>query len=192
MEAPISLLRSYVQAPVLSSEAAAGDHVFVAEDHDDVLPLWFSDCDNSPQPESTPVYNQSMVLTLKVQPELELQLRHAASLSGLDAKSFVLDLLREHLSRAQALPEDLSEKELIAEINRGLSAAEWNRYKELIDKRREEKLTSDEHAELIATTDRLEEANVFRVQYLAELARRRQVSIEALMDELGIKPKIYD
>ena len=44
---------------------------------------------------------------------------------------------------------------------------------------------------LIATTDRLEKANGFRVQCLAELARRRQVTMRALMDELGIKPKIY-
>ena len=64
-------------------------------------------------------------------------------------------------------------------------------YEELIGKRREETLTSDEHAELIATTDRLEEANVFRVQCLAELARRRQVTISVLMDELDIKPNIY-
>ncbi len=132
-----------------------------------------------------------MTLTLEVQPEFELQLRHAASLSGLDAKSFVLDLIREHLSRPPTPPEDLSEKELLADINQGLSAAEWKRYKELIDKRREESLTSDEHAELIATTDRLEEVNVLRVQCLVELARRRQVSMDDLMDELGIEPRIY-
>ncbi len=132
-----------------------------------------------------------MILTLEVQPELELKLRHAAGLYGVDAKSFVFSLLREHLSQPQAAPEDLSEKELLAEINRGLSAAEWKRYKELIDRRREETLTSDEHAELIATTDRLEEANAFRVQCLVELARRRQVTMSVLMDELGIKPEIY-
>ncbi len=50
---------------------------------------------------------------------------------------------------------------------------------------------SDEHAELIATTNRLEEANVFRVQCLAELARRRHMTLTDLMDELGIKPAIY-
>ncbi len=132
-----------------------------------------------------------MILTLEVQSELELQLRHAAGRSGLDAKSFVLNLLREHLSRPQAAPEDLSEKQLFAEINRGLSAAEWKRYEELIDRRREETLTNDEHAELIATTERLEEANVFRVQCLAELARRRQVTMSVLMAELGIKPEVY-
>ncbi len=132
-----------------------------------------------------------MVLTLEVQPDLELELRHAASLSGLDAKTFVLNLLREHLNRAQAPPKELTEKELLAEINRGLSAAEWSRYKELIERRREETLTSDEHAELIATTERLEETNVFRVQCLAELARKRRVSMDDLMGELGIKPRIY-
>ena len=132
-----------------------------------------------------------MILTLEVQPDLEHQLRHAAGVSGLDAKSFVLDLLREHLSRPQTAPENLSEKELLARINSGLSPTEWERYEELIEKRRAETLTSDEHAELIATTDRLEEANVFRVRCLAELARRRRVSIDALMDELGIKPKVY-
>ena len=132
-----------------------------------------------------------MILTLEVQPDLELQLRHAAGRSGLDAKSFVLDLLREHLSRPQTAPEKLSEKELLARINSGLSAAEWEHYEELIEKRRAETLTSDEHAELIATTDQLEEANVFRVRCLAELARRREVSIDVLMDELGIKTNVY-
>ncbi len=132
-----------------------------------------------------------MVLTLEVQPELEDELRHAAGLSGLDAKSFVLNVLQEHLSKTKRAPEELSEKELLAEVNWGLSATEWERYQELIERRREEALTSGEHAELIATTDRLEEANVFRVQCLAELASRRQVTIGALMDELGIKPRIY-
>ncbi len=132
-----------------------------------------------------------MVLNLDVQPELEHELRHAASLSGLDAKSFVLDLLREHLSRAQSAPEELTDKQLLAEINRGLTAAEWERYHELIDKRQNEKLTTGEHAELIATTDRLERANVFRVRCLAVLARRRQVTIDVLMDKLGIKPRIH-
>ena len=85
----------------------------------------------------------------------------------------------------------MSEKELLAEINRGLSAAQWQRYKELIEKRRQETLTGDERAELIATTDRLEEASVFRVECLAELARRRRVTIDDLMNELGIRPRVY-
>ncbi len=132
-----------------------------------------------------------MILTLEVQSELEFQLRYAAGLSGVDAPSFVFNMLREHLSRPQAAPEDLSQKELLAQINRGLSPTEWKRYEELIGRRQEETLTSDEHAELIATTQRLEEANAFRVQCLAELARRRKMTMSVLMAELGIKPKVY-
>lgn len=132
-----------------------------------------------------------MVLTLEVQPELELQLRREAGRKGLDAGNFVLNLLREYLNVPDAAPEARSEKELLAAVNRGLSTEEWERYRELIDKRRAETLTSEEHAELIATTTELEEANVFRVRCLAELARRRQVPLRALMDELGIKPAIH-
>lgn len=132
-----------------------------------------------------------MTLTLELQPDLELRLRREAGRQGLDARSFVLDLLRQNLSRPEPTPDALSEKELLAEINRGLSAEEWERYRELIDKRQQDTLTKDEHAELIATTNQLEEANVFRVQCLGELARRRHTSLNDLMNELGIKPAIY-
>ena len=59
-------------------------------------------------------------------------------------RASVLNLLRDHLSRPQAAPKDLSDKELVAEINQGLSAENWKRYEELIDRRREETLTSDD------------------------------------------------
>jgi hypothetical protein len=137
-----------------------------------------------------------MNITLELSPEIEASLRQAVARRDAESARRLLaaaaaPTVETLLSRPQAAPEDLSEKELLAEINRGLSAAAWRRYEELVDKRREERLTSDEHAELVATTDRLEEANVFRVQCLAELARRRQVTLRVLMDELGIKPRIY-
>jgi len=131
-----------------------------------------------------------MTLTLEVTPDLELHLRRAAGRKGLDAKSFVLGLLREQLARQNPAPEVRKESELLAEINRGLSADQWKNYRELIAKRRAETLTSDEHAELIAITDQLEEDNVHRIKCLAELARRRQMSIDALMGELGIQPVV--
>jgi len=81
-----------------------------------------------------------------------------------------------------------SDSELLATINSGLSPDQWQRYRELKARRRAESLTSDEHAELIATTHRIEEDNVYRIQCLTELARRRQTSMRALMDELGIQP----
>ena len=55
----------------------------------------------------------------------------------------------------------------------------------------EETLTSNEHQELLALIDRIEEADAERVQALANLAELRNVSITALMDELGILPPSY-
>lgn len=131
-----------------------------------------------------------MVLTLEVTPDLELRLRREADREGVDAKSFVLGLIRGRLSRPEPSPEARSESELLATISLGLSPDQWQRYRELKARRRSETLTSDEHAELIAITNQIEEDNVYRVQSLAELARRRQVPLRALMAELGIQPVI--
>ncbi len=134
-----------------------------------------------------------MVLTLEITPELELQLRREADRKGLDAGRFVLNLLREQLGRTGTplpTPPHRSETDLLEAVNQGLSAERWERYRELIAKRRAETLSPEEHAELIATSDEIEEANVHRVECLAELARRRGMSLDALMDQLGIKPSI--
>ncbi len=37
-----------------------------------------------------------------------------------------------------------------------------------------------------------EEANVYRVECLAELAKRRQVPLRMLMEQMGIEPTIDD
>ncbi len=83
------------------------------------------------------------------------------------------------------------ETELLQEINRGLSQEDWQRYRELVANRRAEALTPAEQTALIALTDQIEEANVRRIEGLAELARLRGTSLEMLMDKLGIKAPAY-
>jgi wyosine [tRNA(Phe)-imidazoG37] synthetase (radical SAM superfamily) len=99
----------------------------------------------------------------------------------------------ERLRQKQKLVLRLSsrETELLREINRGLSQEEWQRYRELVAKRRSETLTSAEQTALIALTDQIEEANVCRIERLIELAGLRNTSLEALMDQLGIKTPAY-
>jgi predicted ATPase len=80
---------------------------------------------------------------------------------------------------------------LLQQINQGLPQETWQRYHELIDKRRAESLTPDEHATLIALSDQIEELNARRVGYLVELARLRQTPLEALMQQLGIQTLPY-
>ncbi len=78
------------------------------------------------------------------------------------------------------------EAALLQKINQSLPPDVQQRYDELMAKLSEETLTSNEHQELLALIDRIEEADAERVQALAALAHLRNVSITALMEELGI------
>jgi hypothetical protein len=85
---------------------------------------------------------------------------------------------------------ELSQEEtaLLLKINRGLPAEVHQRYRELIDKRREERLTQNEHEELLRLTDEVEKRQAERLEALVELARLRDVPLRELMQTLGIKP----
>ncbi len=60
-------------------------------------------------------------------------------------------------------------------------------YDELGIKRDAGTLTADEYDELLQLTDQIEKVDAERLRHLAELARLRQTSLDALMDELDIK-----
>ena len=61
------------------------------------------------------------------------------------------------------------------------------RFDELVAKRQEETLTTDEHQELLKLTDQIEKSDAKRVKYMAELARLRGTSLTTLMQELDIR-----
>ncbi len=129
-----------------------------------------------------------MTLTLDIATDLEHEILQEARRRGLDAKSFVLDLLRESLASKKSPQSTRSESELLEEINRGFPSEVWGRYRELVAKREAETLSTEEHADLIDMIDRVELANAHRIECLAELATRRQVPLRVLMAEMGIQP----
>ncbi len=131
-------------------------------------------------------------MTLDITAELEHQILREARRKGLDAKGFVLDLLRDYLTAEASSHAVRNESELLEEINQGFPAEHWERYGELVAKRRAETLTAEEHAEMLAMIEVREEGNVHRVECLAELAKLRQVSLRLLMDQMGIEPTIDD
>ena len=79
-----------------------------------------------------------------------------------------------------------TEAELLVRINEGLPDTLRDRYGELIDRRDQEMLSSEEHAELLRLTEEVERREGDRVAALAELARMRGMSLSALMELLGI------
>jgi len=134
-------------------------------------------------------------ITLEITPDLESRLRREAASQGLDTQGYILSTLRERLAgirRSAVARLAADEAALLREINRGLPAQTWQHYGELKEKRRAETLTPEEHAELIALSDQIEEMNVRRMEAVVELARLRQISVDALMDDLGIKSPLYE
>jgi hypothetical protein len=133
-----------------------------------------------------------MSLIIELEPSLEAELRQQAAKAGMDASLYAVRALEEQLrDRTAAMPPRLGDVEsrLLKRISRGWPEKKWNRYGDLVGKRRQEVLTEPEHEELIALGDDLERWNARRLQNLIQLARIRQTSVDSLMQQLGIKPR---
>src|SRR5688572_8873761 len=112
-----------------------------------------------------------MTITINLSPQLERALQETSAARGVSVEQIVVGALSESLQQAKVqsrLPARLSAKEgeLLTAINVGLPEATWARYHELIRRRRAATLTSDEHAELIQLTARVEAMNVARLEKL--------------------------
>ncbi|MDL1945097.1 hypothetical protein FBQ99_22500 [Chloroflexi bacterium CFX2] len=130
-----------------------------------------------------------MNVSLTVPPEMERKLKQAASQVGLSPDSYIVRLLQQELqTRSTSARLSSEETELLQKINASLSTLEWERYRVLLAKRNAETLTNEEHAELITLSDKIEEANVRRMEAVAELARVRKVTVPELMSTLGLTP----
>jgi hypothetical protein len=75
---------------------------------------------------------------------------------------------------------------LLARVNEGLPAALRERIACLRAKREDESITDADYEELTRLTDQAEELHADRMAALVELAKCRGMSLEALMDQLGI------
>ncbi len=137
-----------------------------------------------------------MTLTIEMTPELEQQLRQAAKKAGLAPDTYVLQLLHQTLrpeTSQMSTGTRLSKEEadLLQVINQSLPDIDYEQYHALIVKRQAETLTLDEQEELTTFSDRLEIANVARMQAVADLANLRQITLDSLMVELDLKPLVY-
>ncbi len=96
--------------------------------------------------------------------------------------------------RPPARTSMLSAKEtkLVERINRGLPLETSDRYGHLMSRRKKRSLTDDEQQELLKLTHIAESQDADRAAALLELAKLRQVSVRALMKQLGIQiPAIH-
>jgi hypothetical protein len=91
--------------------------------------------------------------------------------------------------RAPNLPNN--EAELLQRINYGVPPEVRLRYAALDAKLHEETLTLAEQEELVSLTDQIEEADAERMHDMILLAQLRNVSVDVLTDQLGIRRPPY-
>lgn len=91
--------------------------------------------------------------------------------------------------RAPSLPQE--EAELLQKINQGVPPKVRSRYDELHKKLLDETLTPDEQQEFIGLSDQIEFADAERLKHLVLLAQLRNVTVDGLMDQLGLRRRVY-
>lgn len=137
------------------------------------------------------------MVTIQLEPAKERQLREIASARGQDAADLARRAVEEYLRNVAASTArggarlTKAEAQLLQEINQGLPEAAWARYHELVGRRRDGTLTEQEYEELTRLTDEIELAHARRMEKLADLARLRHVSLDEIMDELGLQDPGY-
>lgn len=127
---------------------------------------------------------------MSAQPSVAELIDNAARLDKREFENFFEKLV---LLRAQRHPDVLpgEEAQLLQKINRGFPDEKWQRLDFLNSKLGEGTLTEPEHAELMGLIDKYEAYTLQRARYLAQLAALRKVSIEQLIETLGIAPRYH-
>ncbi len=95
--------------------------------------------------------------------------------------------------RAQRSTNSLSaqESELLESINQPISTLLQQRYNQLNKQQRQNNLSEDEHKELLNLIEQIEKFDLQRLRYLIKLAKLRKVSLDIIMQDLGIKAANY-
>ncbi|MBE9200953.1 STAS/SEC14 domain-containing protein [Nodularia sp. LEGE 04288] len=130
--------------------------------------------------------------TMKVELQLSSEdlIKAVEQLSQADLKQFISQVIALQAQRtAPSLMQQ--ESELLLKINQGISLDIQNYYNDLIAKREAETLTDEEYRELLSLTEQIEKQQAQRIEYLVELANLRGISLNALMESLGIQTQVY-
>jgi len=130
--------------------------------------------------------------TIKVEVEFSSEdlLKAVGQLSQSDLRKFISQAIA---IQAQRTTSSLMqrESELLLKINQGIPLDIQQYYNDLIAKRDAEILTNDEYRELLGLTEQIEKQQAQRIEYLAELASLKGISLNTLMENLGIQTQNY-
>lgn len=132
----------------------------------------------------------SLELQSKIKVELNDIIQSVAQLDTPSLEEFV-GQLNFLLARRKApqLPE--KEAELLLKIYQWLPPGIERQYDELTEKRHEETITPEEYETLLRLVDVVEMQQAERLKNLIELSKIRDVSLDELMEQVGLTPPSY-
>jgi hypothetical protein len=126
----------------------------------------------------------------QVELDFDEVLKGVERLETRELEQFILRVMTIRAQRrAPSLPQE--EAELLQYINQDLQADVRRRFDELHEKLLDETLTPEEQQEFVELSDQIEFADAERLQYLIRLAHLRNVTVDALMDQLGLRRQVY-
>jgi hypothetical protein len=131
-----------------------------------------------------------MTLTVELPASLEQRIRDRAAQLGGDPETIVANLVREHFSAEADSPFVLTEEETkwLKQANEVPRAGVRERWRQLDRLRRAGQLEPDQQAEMTKLYDQIEAHHARRIEAAAELAKLWQVSLDSVIDQLGLKP----
>ena len=131
-----------------------------------------------------------MSLVLQINPSLEKRMRQNAIQKGVELSQFVVQILELNFPEEKPKPKTIAKQEaqLLQKIELAIPVETWERYHILRAKRQNETINATETAEYAAITQKIEVANVKRLAALIELATLRKVSLDEVMNQLGLTP----
>ncbi len=130
-----------------------------------------------------------MTLTVELPPSLEQRIRDRAVEVGGDPETIVANLVRDHFSAETEPPfAALTEEETrwLKQINEVPPAGVRERWRELDRLRRAKRLDENQRVEMTNLYDQIETDHARRIEAAAELARLWQVSLDCVVDQLGL------
>jgi hypothetical protein len=136
----------------------------------------------------------SVTLTVELPASVEQRVRKRAAQVGHAPEAIIADLVRDHFSAEVTVPAALNEEETrwlkqAIEVPRPGVRERW---RELDRLRRTDSLDPGQQAEMVKLYDEIEANHARRMEAAVELARRWQVSLDAMIDQLGLSPSSDD
>ncbi len=131
---------------------------------------------------------------VELQPTIEIDLEDIlAGIARLEISELekftdrVMDLRASR--RAPRLPKN--ESDLLQKINQGVPRKVRRRYEELNEKLHDEVITPQEHQEFLDLVEQIKLSDAERLHCLIELAQIRHITVDTLMEQLGIRQTVY-